>query len=154
MACITTSPCSPSPVAGWSGRFSQRQSNRQGGYSENAVIRSQVQCGVRPGHVHRAGTLRRVWWVGSHPSRHRSNAPGASMGLRVSACRTSVTGWGASCVGRRFVLLAVYGLVHRTSRRVCWVGSYAIRRRSTAAGAFTTRLVNVKGDKTLIAGSL
>ena len=115
---------------------------------------SQVQCGVRPGHVHRAGTLRRVWWVGSHPSRHRSNAPGASMALRVSACRTSVTGWGASCVGRRFVLLAVYGLVHRTSRRVCWVGSYAIRRRSTAAGAFTTRLVNVKGDKTLIAGSL
>ena len=90
----TTSPCSPSPVAGWSGRYSQRQSNRQGGYSENAVIRSQVQCGVRPGHVHRAGTLRRVWWVGSHPSRHRSNAPGASMALRVSACRTSVTGWG------------------------------------------------------------
>ena len=49
MACITTSPCSPSPVAGWSGRFSQRQSNRQGGYGENAVIRfsSTVWCETR-----------------------------------------------------------------------------------------------------------
>ena len=49
MACITTSPCSPSPVAGWSGRFSQIQSNRQGGYGENAVIRfsSTVWCETR-----------------------------------------------------------------------------------------------------------
>jgi hypothetical protein len=117
------------------------------------------------GLVHRTCTLRRVCWVrvGSHwhANRRRSNrdsdAPGASMGRsKVSTCRKSVPGWRPlvldECLSRCCWRSTAFNLKlhwHRTCTLcgVCWVESYAYRGSSTAAGAFTARLVNVKGDE-------
>jgi hypothetical protein len=51
-----------------------------------------------------------------------------------------------SCVGRIFVLLAVYCCVHRAATRhgVCPVISHANRRRSKPPGASTSRLIYVE----------